>query len=137
MLTDEMTERLLQAATEVRKRAYAPYSEFAVGAALLGQNGEIYVGCNVENAAYGLTCCAERNAIFRAVADGVRQFAAIAVITANGVTPCGSCRQVLAEFNPHLAVIVADTAGRRQLYDLAELLPAAFLPEQLPERPTG
>jgi cytidine deaminase len=122
---------LVAAAVAVRERAYAPYSNFAVGAALRAADGAIYVGCNVENASYGLTICAERNAVAYAVASGARAFSALAVVTENGVTPCGACRQVLAEFGPEMAVIVADTHGNRRVYSIAELLPDAFGPEQL------
>jgi len=119
-------QELVAAATAARERAYVPYSRFAVGAALLSADGTVYTGCNVENASYGLSICAERNAVFHAVAQGARAFTAIAVVTENGVTPCGACRQVLAEFNPQMVVIVADTAGKRRIYALAELLPDAF-----------
>ncbi len=123
--------RLVEAAQGARAAAYAPYSHFAVGAALLAADGTIYTGCNVENASFGLTICAERNAIAHAVAQGARQFPAIAVVTENGVTPCGACRQVLAEFNREMLVILANTAGQRRAYRLPELLPAACVPEQL------
>jgi cytidine deaminase len=122
---------LVAAAVAARERAYAPYSHFAVGAALRAADGAIYVGCNVENASYGLTICAERNAVAHAVASGAREFGAIAVVTENGVTPCGACRQVLAEFGPAMTVIVADTRGNRRVYTIAELLPDAFGPAQL------
>ena len=103
---------LQQVAEQAQKMAYAPYSGFAVGAALLAADGAIYAGCNVENASYGLTICAERNAIAHAVSCGAKQFTAVAVVTENGVTPCGACRQVLAEFGPRMTVIVADTRGQ-------------------------
>jgi cytidine deaminase len=122
---------LRQAAEQARKKAYAPYSGFAVGAALLATDGTIYAGCNVENASYGLTICAERNAIAHAVACGAQQFTAVAVVTDSGVTPCGACRQVLAEFGPRMTVIVADAQGNRRIYALAELLPDAFGPGHL------
>ena len=124
-------DRLIAAATAARQMAYAPYSGFAVGAALLAADGQVTTGCNVENASYGLGVCAERNAIFHAVADGVRDFVAVAVVTENGVTPCGACRQVLAEFNPDMVVIVGDTAGNRRVYTLRQLLPDAFGPSDL------
>jgi cytidine deaminase len=114
-----------------RERAYAPYSRFTVGAALRAADGAIYVGCNVENASYGLTICAERNAVAHAVARGARDFVAIAVVTESGVTPCGACRQVLVEFGPAMAVIVADAHDNYRIYRLGELLPDAFGPEQL------
>jgi len=122
---------LVAAAMAVRERAYAPYSHFKVGAALRAADGTVYTGCNVENASYGLSICAERNAVFHAVAEGQREFDAIAVVTADGVTPCGACRQVLAEFNLQMVVIVADTAGHRSVYTLDELLPDAFVPGDL------
>src|SRR4051794_33319409 len=90
--------RLLRRALQVRERAYAPYSGYQVGAAIMSATGKIYTGCNVENASYGLTVCAERNAIFKAISEGEREFVAIAVVTANGGSPCGACRQVIFEF---------------------------------------
>jgi len=122
---------LMMAAREARARAYAPYSRFAVGAALMAADGTMFTGANVENASYGLSICAERNAVVHAVAEGFREFTAIAVVSGNGVTPCGACRQVLAEFAPELIVIVADTAGNRRVYRLSELLPDAFRPGHL------
>lgn len=133
IVSESVVAALIAAAADVRARAYAPYSHFAVGAALLAGDGQIYTGCNVENASYGLAICAERNAVAHAVAAGQRTFAAIAVVTENGVTPCGACRQVLAEFNPQLLVIVADVSGNRKRYRLSELLPAAFGPQDLIE----
>jgi len=123
---------LMAAATAARQHAYAPYSRFRVGAALLAGDGTIYAGCNVENASYGLTVCAERNAVAHAVASGARDFVAILVATENGVTPCGACRQVLAEFNPQMTVVLVDEAGHQRTYSLAELLPAVFAADQLP-----
>lgn len=130
-LTSPEIDHLLDLAAEAAANAYVPYSHFAVGAALRAMDGTIYTGCNVENASYGLTICAERNAVARAVAGGSRRFDAIAVVTENGVTPCGACRQVLAEFGPEITVIVADVAGNRRVYTLRELLPDAFTPEHL------
>jgi len=132
LLNPELIGRLVAAATEARTTAYAPYSRFPVGAALLTADARIIVGCNVENASYGLSSCAERNATFRAVAEGARRFEAIAVVTEGGVAPCGACRQVLAEFNPEMAVILADTAGLWTILPLDDLLPRAFGPEDLP-----
>lgn len=122
---------LVAAARQVRERAYVPYSHFAVGAALHALDGTIYTGCNVENASYGLTICAERNAIARAVAEGVRRFDMIAVVTENGVTPCGACRQVLAEFGPEMTVVIEDLHGNRRQYTMRELLLDGFGPEHL------
>ena len=130
-MTEQEIQQLVAAATSARTMAYVPYSGFAVGAALRTADGHIFAGCNVENASYGLAICAERNAVFQAVARGERAIQAVAVVTENGVTPCGACRQVLAEFNPQMTVIVADMAGVRRIYSLPELLPEAFGPEQL------
>jgi len=130
-------DELVALAAQARRHAYAPYSHFAVGAALLAQSGRVYTGANVENASYGLAVCAERVAVWQAVAAGERDFTAIAVVTENGVSPCGACRQVLAEFagDPRtLRLIVADAQGRRRTFTLAELLPEAFTPEQLPRK---
>ncbi len=133
MLTDELQETLIQSALEARKWAYVPYSNYRVGAALLAASGKIYTGVNIENAAYPTTMCAERVAVFKAVSEGEHQFTAIAVVTTNGGFPCGSCRQVLAEFGIDTRVIIADTEGRvHGNYALSELLPGAFLPEHLP-----
>ena len=125
---------LVAQARQARERAYVPYSNFPVGAALLGRSGRIYTGCNVENAAYPLATCAERTAVTKAVSEGERAFEAIAVVTATGAAPCGACRQILREFagpKGDLRVIVADTAGNARTYTIAELLPEAFTPDQL------
>ena len=132
MLTDELRSTLIQTATEARKWAYAPYSNYLVGAALLTASGRIYDGVNVENAAYPTTICAERVAVFKAVSEGERDFQAIAVVTENGGSPCGSCRQVLAEFGLEITVIIADTAGNLiEELTLSDLLPQAFTPKDL------
>jgi cytidine deaminase len=125
---------LVAAAQNARQRAYAPYSNFPVGAALRTQSGRIFTGCNVENAAYPLTTCAERTAVSKAVSEGERDFEAIAVVTATGATPCGACRQILREFaGPEgtLRVIVSDTAGNMRVFTIAQLLPEGFTPDQL------
>ena len=119
-------EGLIAKAMEAREKAYAPYSDFAVGAALLAKSGRIYTGCNVENASYGLSNCAERTAVFKAVSEGERDFEAIAVVTDKGVTPCGACRQVLLEFGEDIQVIVGDETGGYRVFGLQELLPEAF-----------
>jgi cytidine deaminase len=124
-------EDLIAKAMGARKKAHAPYSHFTVGAALLAKSGRIYTGCNVENASYGLSICAERTAVFKAVSEGERDFEAIAVVTENGVTPCGACRQVLMEFGEDIQVIVADGAGGYRVFGLQELLPEAFTSEHL------
>ena len=124
-------EDLIAKAMEARGKAYAPYSDFAVGAALLARSGRVYTGCNVENASYGLSICAERTAVFKAVSEGERDFEAIAVVTEKGVTPCGACRQVLLEFGEDIQVTVADETGGYRVFGLQELLPEAFNSEDL------
>jgi len=124
---------LVYSAMKARKQAYAPYSHYMVGAALLTTSGDTYLGCNVENAAYPTTMCAERVAVFSAVTEGKRDFQAIVVATSNGGSPCGSCRQVLAEFGLHTLVICVDESGKVTLEtDVAGLLPGAFTPKDLP-----
>jgi len=128
----DLDEKLLLRAAEVRQQAYAPYSKYAVGAALLADNGEIFTGCNVENASYGLTICAERNAVFAAVAAGQVKFEKIALSLAGAGTPCGACRQVLNEFAPDLVILLGDENGQlvgRRI--LSDLLPEAFGPANL------
>jgi cytidine deaminase len=107
-LSQEAIQQLLRAARDARERAYVPYSHYPVGAALLGSNGIIYTGCNVENAAFPATICAERTALVKAVSEGQQEFVAVAVVTGNGGSPCGLCRQMLYEFAPELRVITAD-----------------------------
>jgi cytidine deaminase len=130
-----MREKLIQEARQARSRAYAPYSNYTVGAALLTASGQIYTGANIENAAYPDTICAERVAVFKAVFEGEKEFIAIAVVSSNGGFPCGSCRQVLAEFGLQTRVLVAKEDGAL-LFEatLGDLLPGAFLPEHLNER---
>ena len=118
-------KELIALATQARKQAYAPYSHYKVGAALWTASGQVYTGCNVENASYGLTICAERTAAVKAVSSGERDFVAIAVVTADGGTPCGACRQVLAEFAEGLPVLLANRK-ERSLHDLRDLLPHSF-----------
>jgi cytidine deaminase len=120
--------RLIDVACAVRMQAYAPYSQFLVGAALLTSDGEIIVGCNVENVSYGLTNCAERVAVGTAVAAGRREFAAVAIASSNGCTPCGACRQVLAEFAPDLPVYLINVDGGKTVTELSmtQLLPGRF-----------
>jgi cytidine deaminase len=118
-------DQLIDAATEARGRAYAPYSKFAVGAALLTKSGRVVTGCNVENLSFGLTICAERAAVFAAIALGEKEFEAIAVVadSQTPVTPCGACRQVLAEFAGDLPVCSANLEGVRFESTIRELLP--------------
>ena len=123
---------LINLAVEARKKAYAPYSAFRVGAALLGKSGKIYTGCNVENAAYTPTNCAERTAVFKAVSEGEKEFSAIAIVGGKGETlakfcaPCGVCRQVLAEFCAPDFRVILGTPANIKAYTLAELLPCSF-----------
>ena len=132
MLTDDLRTTLIQAATSIRQRAYAPYSLYPVGAALLTESGHTYTGVNIENAAYPTTICAERVAVFKAISEGERGFMAIAVASANGGSPCGSCRQVLTEFGLDTVVLIADEDGRLvQEMTVGDLLPEAFTPGDL------
>src|SRR5258708_9590539 len=125
-------KQLISAAIEARRRAYAPYSNYPVGAALRTVSGRVYTGVNIENAAYPTTICAERVAIFKAVSDGERDFEVIAVVTDNGGSPCGSCRQVMAEFGLGTVVLMADGAGSLQkITTVRELLAEAFGPAHL------
>jgi cytidine deaminase len=124
--TDVDREALIREASAARERAYAPYSGYDVGAALLAESGRVYVGCNVENAVYPLGMCAERAAVFKAVCAGERRFEAIAVVTKNGGAPCGSCRQVLREFGEDTLVLIADADGNCRETTVAELLPDSF-----------
>ncbi len=127
-LDDSEIGRLVEAALQVRELAYAPYSDFLVGAAILSADGRIIVGCNVENASYGLAICAERSAVCSAIARGERQWKAIAVASRGGVTPCGACRQVLSEFGATLEVILIDAESRQisGRWTVGDLLPGAF-----------
>jgi cytidine deaminase len=124
-LTRSEVRRLVAAARAARRRAYAPYSRFAVGAAVLTASGRIVAAANVENASYGLSICAERAAVFRAVSEGHRRLRAVAVAARSGATPCGACRQVLREFGVG-QVVVAGPRGAPRLHMLANLLPEAF-----------
>lgn len=125
---------LVAAASKVRENAYAPYSKFKVGAALICEDGSIYTGCNVENASYGLTCCAERSAIFKAVAAGNRAIKAIAISldSPDPPAPCGACRQVIFEFGPDIDVVMsAASTGKVDVLKITDLLPRAFGPSSL------
>ncbi len=132
MNEENTKEELVVRACEVQQHAYVPYSKFKVGAALLTTSGKIYTGVNVENASYPLTCCAERSAVYQAVSHGDRAFAAIAVVTNGGGTPCGGCRQVLREFAPNLIVYICNEEGHiLRETSITELLPDSFGPEDL------
>ncbi len=119
---------LLKMAKEAHQRAYAPYSQFRVGAAVQTETGEIFSGCNIENASYGLTVCAERVAIWKAISEGFDRFSVIAIVTngARPVPPCGACCQVLAEFNPEIKIISATLDGKQIAWKLSELFPHSF-----------
>jgi cytidine deaminase len=127
-MTNEVRQSVIRAAVEARQHAYARYSHFEVGAALLAGNGRIYAGCNVENGSYGLTICAERAAVFAAVAAGQQQFELLAVATSGGCSPCGACRQVLFEFAPNLPILLINVDQPEAIAEvnLRELLPGAF-----------
>ena len=123
---DFCREGLIQQATAARERAYASYSGYKVGAALLGKSGRVYTGCNVENAVYPLATCAERTAVVKAVSEGEQEFVALAVVTENAGSPCGSCRQTLREFGEDIVVLIANTTGTYSETSVKELLPGSF-----------
>jgi cytidine deaminase len=127
-------KQLVQEAFSAREMAYVPYSNFKVGAALLAKDGTVYRGCNIENAGYSLTNCAERTAIFKAVSEGVKEFSKLVVIgdTEGPISPCGACRQVISEFcDPGMEVILTNLKGVTQRTTVQELLPGAFSPRDL------
>ena len=131
-VSQAMKQQLVERATAARERAYAPYSHYAVGAAVLMKDGRIFDGCNVENAVYPLGLCAERVAIFKAVSEGSREIAAIAVVTSNGGSPCGACRQVIREFGEETTpVLVATPDGAFREWRLDALLPDSFSADDL------
>ncbi|MCS6992749.1 MAG: cytidine deaminase [Anaerolineales bacterium] len=131
-LSDPQIQMLIATASEARQRAYAPYSNYAVGAALLTKSGQVFTGVNVENAAYPATMCAERVAVFKAISEGEHTFEAIAIVTPNGGFPCGGCRQVLAEFGLETIVLIGDAAGHLlHQTTVRDLLPGAFTPDSL------
>ena len=120
-------EKLLELALDARKNAYVPYSGYAVGAALLAEDGRVFTGCNVENAAYGNTLCAERTALVKAVSEGCRRFTKIAIASAGSAPyPCGACRQSLYEFAPELEILCCRADGTYEVHTAAELLPNGF-----------
>ena len=132
-LDRQQLDAAITAATDVREHAHAPYSRFLVGAALMDNQGRLFVGCNVENASYGLTICAERNAMAHAVASGSRRIVAVVIVTdaAEPTPPCGACRQVLKELNDDMVIISHTLQGKEASYLLSELLPHAFTKSQL------
>ena len=132
MNSTEEKQALIDLANEARKLAYAPYSKYRVGAALRTKSGKVFTGVNIESAAYPTTLCAERVAIYKAVSEGEREFDVIAVVTDNGGSPCGGCRQVMAEFGLETRVLIADGDGNLvKEMTVAQLLPEAFTPEHL------
>src|SRR5215217_4899925 len=134
-LTQQEKQSLVDLANTVRQHAYVPYSNYAVGSSLRTKSGRIFTGVNVENAAYPQTMCAERVAIFKAVSEGEKDFEAITVVTDNGGSPCGGCRQVMAEFGLDTIVLMADGKGHIvKETTVKELLPEAFTPEHLENR---
>ena len=127
MITPRQQRQLLTAARAVRQRAHAPYSKYRVGAAVLDERGRVHAGCNVENASYGLTVCAERNAVAAAVAAGAKRIRAVAVVADPVATPCGACRQVIAELGPAATeIVLARPTGAPRATTLGALLPQAF-----------
>ena len=131
-ISEQEKQSLIDLANTTRQRAYAPYSNYPVGAALRTKSGRIFTGVNVENAAYPHTICAERVAIFKAVSEGEKEFEIISVVTDNGGSPCGGCRQVMAEFGLDTIVLIADGSGKLvKETTVKELLPEAFMPDHL------
>ena len=132
-LTMEEKQQLIRMALAAREKAYAPYSDFMVGAALRAADGRIFTGCNVENAAYGSTLCAERTALVKAISEGCRSFTRLAVVgnSADYCWPCGACRQMLYEFSPDLEILVARGDHQFVKYTLRQLLPGGFGPDSL------
>ncbi|MBA2173915.1 cytidine deaminase [Halobacillus locisalis] len=129
-------QQLIQEAKQIRERAYTPYSKFPVGAALLTEDGTLFTGCNIENAAYPVTCCAERVAIFKAISEGYHRFSQIAVVadTKRPVPPCGSCRQVMSEFfDSNVMIHTSNLNGETKSLPMNELLPFSFAASDLPE----
>lgn len=133
-MTNISEDLLIEKADDMLKMAYVPYSNFPVGAVILSETGEVFAGCNVENSSYGLSICAERTAIFKAVSEGSREFKKM-VITGNTddpISPCGACRQVISEFcEPDMPVVLTNTDGKIKKTTVAELLPGAFTPKDL------
>jgi len=127
-LSEESVQSLIETATDARLQSVAPFSRFLVGAAVRTENGKVYTGCNVESASYGLTVCAERVAIWKALSEGERQFTELAVVadTESLTPPCGTCRQIIWEFAKHATVVLANLRGQRETVSVKDLLPRAF-----------
>ena len=132
-ISKAQAKKLIGVAVKARKNAYAPYSKFKVGAAVLSKKGKMFGGCNVENASYGLTCCAERTAIFKAVSEGHHQLTAIAIVFDDKAlgSPCGACRQVIREFGIGMQVVLANLKGGYKIMSIDKLMPLSFGPENL------
>jgi cytidine deaminase len=132
MISDLERNRLVTAAVNARLNAYAPYSEFKVGAAVVADSGRIFTGCNIENASYGLTVCAERIAIFKAISEGDKRVKALVLCLEGSTSPCGACRQVIHEFGPGIPILTCDPQGKLiRETTLDRLLPEAFGPKNL------
>jgi len=127
-VSSDSLKKLIEAAKDARAKAFAPYSNFKVGAAVRTKNGKIYTGCNIENASYGLTMCAERVAIFKAISEGEKDFKGFAVVaeTENLTPPCGACRQIIWEFCGDVSITFSNLEGKKETMRMSELLPRAF-----------
>ena len=127
-MSEESIQALIDTATEVRLQSLAPFSNFLVGAAVRAENGKIYTGCNIESASYGLTVCAERVAIWKALSEGERKFTELAVVadTESLTPPCGTCRQIIWEFAKHATIVLANLRGQQETVSIKDLLPRAF-----------
>lgn len=127
-MNDQTLQPLIEAATRARLQSIAPFSKFLVGAAVRSENGKVYIGCNVESASYGLTVCAERVAIWKALSEGERQFTELAVVadTVSLTPPCGTCRQIIWEFCKHAKIVLANLQGENEVVSIRDLLPRAF-----------
>ena len=127
-MSEQSLQSLIEDATRARLQSVAPFSKFLVGAAVRAENGKVYVGCNVESASYGLTVCAERVAIWKALSEGERQFTELAVVadTESLTTPCGTCRQIIWEFCKHATIVLANLRGQKETVSIKELLPRGF-----------
>jgi cytidine deaminase len=138
MISELERSQLVTAAVNARLNAYAPYSKFRVGAAVLADSGKVFAGCNVENASYGLTICAERSAIFKAVSEGEKRLTALVLCLEGGGSPCGACRQVIHEFGPGIPILTCDSGGQLVFETtLDRLLPEAFGPNSLGGQDSG
>jgi cytidine deaminase len=128
-------DKLIGKAKEARERAYAPYSDFLVGAAVVGESGRVYTGCNIENSSFSLTICAERVALFKAISEGEKGIKVLALVTDTQtlIWPCGACRQVLSEFNPEMWIVSGNLKGQREEKKLSEIFPQAFDKKSLKE----